>query len=1093
MVVSLETSWKVVMALIGSLVVMTTTPFLGAGSDYLDGGTGADVAKLTGKSTDYSIAKGTTATGTDLYYLTDNRTASPDGVEQLTAIENLEFADGKISLADFYSGKRLNDSIAPTLISSTPATSATGVLVSSNIIFNFSEDIQLNKTNANSIILSADTGLTQVPVKTIESFNTESSRLTITGKTLTLNPSQDLPSGTNYSLQIPANFITDNSNNYYASYIHLFSTESAIAPSKASINEEILSIDFDTLLTSGALYSIEISSGAIQNGNGINYSGLNNYTFNGLSSNQSPSQINLSTITFTENTIDGASIATLTSTDPDDVDTFTYTLVAGAGDTDNATFTIDGTQLRINAAPDYESKSSYSIRLKTNDAGGLTFEKAVTLNVNNINETPAALNISASTFNENIAAASAVATLSSTDPDAADTFTYAFASGTGDTDNAAFTIDGTQLKIKAAPDYETKSSYNIRLKTTDAGGLLLEKAVTLNVNNINEIPTYTITPSATSINEGATLTTSVATTNVASGTTLYYSLSGTGITAADFSSGALTGSGTIGTDSKLLFSHTIANDLTTEGAETVKVKLFFDSARTVQVGDTASVLIVDSSIPFNFANSSLGLSYIASAFSSDLGVTVSGQLSNNLKDGGIITYGPPTTSGTYGTLTVSITGATSFTGASAAITAQSTSTLTDSFSVTASNSGQTATAAYNVAIANPTAENTLLITASSSGSIDGISFGSTATTGAYAGKLLNSINLGSGVDTATLTDAAGTTGALTLNGGVGFDRLNGNASANNLTLTGLDSGTLDLVSFSSIENIYLEGGNDTVTIQAGGRLSGILDGGAGSNSLIVDGSYTISIGDGGTIVIDNGSGSSSSFSGFQSIGGGTNSGGGDGGTPQTNRLTLNSNSNVVAVTGPNSGTADGTAFTNISDIDLAAGDDYAVLAAVGSLTGTLKGGGGVDDLTLNAGSNTLTLDYQGTGSATSNGNTTATKLADFEIIRLDAGSDTANLTFAATSAISDKQQLRVEGGIDKDSVALNLNQKELSNLQTTNQFTALQAYLTAPTGKSITVNLLQTSLYLSGFETGLISIPTPTYTLTPSATSINEGEHLLHQ
>ena len=113
-------------------------------------------------------------------------------------------------------------------------------------------------------------------------------------------------------------------------------------------------------------------------------------------------------------------------------------------------------------------------------------------------------------------------------------------------------------------------------------------------------PTYTLTPSATTINEGSTLTTSVATTNVASATTLYYSLSGTGITAADFSAGALTGEGTTDSAGKFTFSHTLANDLTTEGAETVEIKLYSDSARTLQVGATATVIVADTSInPFN--------------------------------------------------------------------------------------------------------------------------------------------------------------------------------------------------------------------------------------------------------------------------------------------------------------------------------------------------------------------------------------------------------------------------------------------------------------------------------------------------------------
>ena len=590
-----------------------------------------------------------------------------------------------------------------------------------------------------------------------------------------------------------------------------------------------------------------------------------------------------------------------------------------------------------------------------------------------INQAPTALNLSANSFNENIATGSTITSLSSLDPDASDTFTYSLASGTGSTDNAAFSISGDLIKINTSPDFETKSSYTIRLRTTDQGGLSFEREATFSVGDVNETP------------------------------------------------------------------------------------------------------VIDPQ--------SLNLGYLDPGFSAPLPATLTDQLRAIVLDGSTITYGPPSSTGTYGTLTVSTAGVTSFTGVSAAITSQSTSTLTDSFSVTASNVGQTATATYNVAIANPSAENALLIMATASGSIDGISFGSTASTGAYAGKLLNSINLGSSADTATLTNAAGTTAALTLDGGNGFDRLNGNASANHLTLTWLDSGTLDQVSFSSIENIYLEGGNDTVNIEAGGGLTGILDGGAGYNILIVDPSLRLDIGDNGTINVGGGGGS---FSGFQSIQGS----GGNGGSG-SNSLTLNANSNFVAITGPNSGTADGTSFTNISEINLASGDDYAILASVGSLSGSLAGGDGTDDLTLNASANALTLDQTGTGTVTSAGNAVSTAFNGFEVIRLDAGSDVADLTFSATTALATKQQLRLEGGLDHDTVTLNLSDQELLNLQSTNQLASLEAYLAAPTGTTITVHFLQTSLTLSGFESGAFKC-TVSLALSPSSVTEDGTTNLLY-
>ena len=107
-------------------------------------------------------------------------------------------------------------------------------------------------------------------------------------------------------------------------------------------------------------------------------------------------------------------------------------------------------------------------------------------------------------------------------------------------------------------------------------------------------PTYTYSVSATNVDEGGSFTTTVTTTNVDDGTTLYWSLSGTGITSDDFSSGALTGSGTI-SNNTFNFSHTLANDGTVEGSETVTLKLFTDSGRNTQVGNEVTVEIADTS------------------------------------------------------------------------------------------------------------------------------------------------------------------------------------------------------------------------------------------------------------------------------------------------------------------------------------------------------------------------------------------------------------------------------------------------------------------------------------------------------------------
>ncbi|NEQ71852.1 MAG: DUF4347 domain-containing protein [Okeania sp. SIO2C9] len=114
------------------------------------------------------------------------------------------------------------------------------------------------------------------------------------------------------------------------------------------------------------------------------------------------------------------------------------------------------------------------------------------------NASPTDITLDNNTIDENVAGNSVVGTLTTTDPDSGDTtFTYNLVSGDGDTDNAAFTIGGTnndELLIKASPDYEAKDSYSIRVQTTDAAGATYQEQFTINVNNLDETPTESGTP-----------------------------------------------------------------------------------------------------------------------------------------------------------------------------------------------------------------------------------------------------------------------------------------------------------------------------------------------------------------------------------------------------------------------------------------------------------------------------------------------------------------------------------------------------------------------------------------------------------------------
>jgi hypothetical protein len=103
--------------------------------------------------------------------------------------------------------------------------------------------------------------------------------------------------------------------------------------------------------------------------------------------NQAPTNITLNNSTIAENQPINTKIGNFTTIDPNTGDTFTYSLVSGTGDTNNNSFIIVGNnELQTKAVFDYETKNSYSIRIKTTDQGGLSFEKQLTIGVTDVND-----------------------------------------------------------------------------------------------------------------------------------------------------------------------------------------------------------------------------------------------------------------------------------------------------------------------------------------------------------------------------------------------------------------------------------------------------------------------------------------------------------------------------------------------------------------------------------------------------------------------------------------------------------------------------------------------------------------------------------
>lgn len=96
--------------------------------------------------------------------------------------------------------------------------------------------------------------------------------------------------------------------------------------------------------------------------------------------NSAPTDISISGSTVYTTAGVNAPVGTLSATDPDAGDTATFTLVAGTGDTDNASFNISGASLRAND-PSALGASTRSVRIRATDSAANTYEEAFTITV----------------------------------------------------------------------------------------------------------------------------------------------------------------------------------------------------------------------------------------------------------------------------------------------------------------------------------------------------------------------------------------------------------------------------------------------------------------------------------------------------------------------------------------------------------------------------------------------------------------------------------------------------------------------------------------------------------------------------------------
>ncbi|WP_207681404.1 cadherin domain-containing protein [Desulfonema magnum] len=221
--------------------------------------------------------------------------------------------------------------------------------------------------------------------------------------------------------------------------------------------------------------------------------------------------ITLSGLTVAENQPAGTVVGTLSATDADGGPHTFYRVVRRDGWLDNGSFVINGNVLKTAASFDFETKNALTVYIRANDSYGASCFNSFTINVGNMNESPTGLALSYRWVDEEKPAGTEVGFFTTSgDPDAGDTHSYGLVSGDGGEDSGLFFVEGNTLRTAKSFDYETeeKHSYNIRIRTSDKGGLSFEKSFTVRVNDMNEPPTD-IDLSVTEVNENNRIATQI--------------------------------------------------------------------------------------------------------------------------------------------------------------------------------------------------------------------------------------------------------------------------------------------------------------------------------------------------------------------------------------------------------------------------------------------------------------------------------------------------------------------------------------------------------------------------------------------------------
>ena len=299
-------------------------------------------------------------------------------------------------------------------------------------------------------------------------------------------------------------------------------------------------------------------------------------------------------------------------------------------------------------------------------------------------------------------------------------------------------------------------------------------------------------------------------------------------------------------------------------------------------------------------------------------------------------------------------------------------------------------------------------------------------------------NITGGADADSFSLSSGTlSGAL--NGGAGTDTLIGDNTANTWTISAADAGSATGVgSFADIENLTGNADTDDFAFGSAGSLSGVVDGSTGTDSVnysAVAGAVTVVIGAAG-------------FSNIETFVGNN-----------SNSTLVGANTvNAWTITGINDGTINSTTFTDFNNLTGGTSDDTFALSG-GSISGVIDGGLGTDTMIGDIGANTW--DIIGANSGAVSG---VSGFSDIENLTGNSGND--DFIFAVGGTLSGT----INGAAGADSVSYAAKPGAVSVDLSDASFSSIETFIGNDTDSTLISINTSNTWNITGINDGTVGI-----------------------